>query len=224
MSTLFIRQRPPLFPPLVFVLNSCFSSGYFSPSSCSLCFVVCFFVCLFNFVSPRHFALMFLTYKHIPSAEPRVGRWPVCSITSPESLPHQVARFGDIGIVAREAEHPFCFSAMSDVFFLIHEDGEMVVFALLCGVRPRGNGAHFADYGYSAMPQTLLRLQLIVHNGEVRLEIAGSVCSWCFLGISNYSVLKEHQLLFYSSQNLSESLRFQISFTSTFPSESWRYC
>lgn len=95
-----------------------------------------------------------------------------------------MAHFGDVGIVDREAEHPFSFNATSDVFFLIHEDGGMVVFALLRGVRPRGNGAHFAERGYSAMPQTPLRLQLIthsgcqrpVHTGEVRPEIAGPVC------------------------------------------------
>lgn len=135
------------------------------------CCVFCFlFVCLTTLCHylglpsrPLHTSKIFLQRSEEVADDRHAPR------PAQQSLPRQAAHVGDVGIVDGEAEHPFHLSAPQDVLFLVHEDGEMLVFALLYGVRPRSNGPHFAELEEKESKEEMSRRPLLPGTCRRRL-------------------------------------------------------
>lgn len=92
-----------------------------------------------------------------------------CNRQGPAQEP---AVLGDAWETARlpgDLRVPFHLSAPQDVLFLVHEDGEMLVFALLYGVRPRSNGPHFAELEEKESKEEMSRRPLLPGTCRRRL-------------------------------------------------------
>lgn len=68
-----------------------------------------------------------------------------------EPLPCQSAHVGHVRIVDWEAKDPLHLSAPEYVFLLVHEDREVLVLALLDGIRPGGDGPHLVKLSSPAV-------------------------------------------------------------------------
>lgn len=68
-----------------------------------------------------------------------------------QPLPRQTAHVGHVCVVHGKAKDPLHLSAPEYVFLLVHEYGEVLVLALLNGVRPGGDGPDLVKLSCSAV-------------------------------------------------------------------------